>query len=171
MLKKLIESDKQTKVNNSHSWKICVLHGPNLNLLGQREPDIYGTLTLDEINKLLESEGKTLDVEVVSFQSNSEGALIDFIQKSDNLCEGIILNAGAYTHTSIAIRDAISAIKRPVVEVHLTNIYKREAYRSDSFISAVAIGQISGFKHNSYLLALHALVDHLRQPKILKHSN
>lgn len=157
-------------MNSSQSCKICVIHGPNLNLLGQREPDKYGTLTLDEINKLLELEGKTLNTQVISFQSNSEGVLIDFIHKSCSLCDGLILNAGAYSHTSIAIRDAIAAIQLPVVEVHLTNIYQREAYRSNSFISAVAIGQISGFKHNSYLLALHALVDHLGQAKILENS-
>ena len=140
-----------------------MLHGPNLNLLGLREPGIYGSVTLDEINRLLEQEGQTLDCKVFTLQSNHEGVLVDAIQNAFGQHQGILINAGAYTHTSVAIRDAISAVNLPTVEVHLSNIYRREAFRHHSYIAPVAIGQISGFGAESYRLGLHALVHHLRQ--------
>ncbi len=140
-----------------------MLHGPNLNLLGLREPGIYGSVTLDEINRLLEQEGQTLDCKVFTLQSNHEGVLVDAIQNAFGQHQGILINAGAYTHTSVAIRDAIAAVNLPTVEVHLSNIYRREAFRHHSYIAPVAIGQISGFGAESYRLGLHALVHHLRQ--------
>lgn len=141
---------------------ILVLHGPNLNLLGKREPGIYGSVTLDAINQLLEQEGRSLGVEVSALQSNHEGALVDAIHAASGLHQGILINAGAYTHTSVALRDAISAVAIPTVEVHLSNIYRRESFRHHSHIAPVAIGQISGFGAESYRLGLHALVHHLR---------
>lgn len=142
-----------------------VLHGPNLNLLGRREPGIYGSVTLDEINRLLEAEGQTLQAKVSSLQSNHEGVLVDAIHDAPENYQGILINAGAYTHTSVALRDAIAAVNLPTVEVHLSNIYRREEFRHHSYIAPVAIGQISGFGANSYRLGLHALVAHLRQDK------
>jgi 3-dehydroquinate dehydratase II len=142
---------------------ILVLHGPNLNLLGLREPHIYGSTTLDDVNILLGEEGEKLGVEVTCLQSNHEGVLVDVIQQAIGKYQGIVINAGAYTHTSVAIRDALVGVKIPTVEVHLSNIYQREEFRHHSYIAAVAIGQISGFGANSYLLGLRALVDHLAQ--------
>ena len=142
---------------------VLVLHGPNLNLLGQREPGIYGSLTLVEINHLLEQEGQNLQAEVHVMQSNHEGVLVDAIHAASKEHQGILINAGAYTHTSVAIRDAIAAVNLPTVEVHLSNIYQREAFRHHSYIAAVAIGQISGFGAESYLLGLQALVHYLRK--------
>jgi 3-dehydroquinate dehydratase II len=142
---------------------ILVLHGPNLNLLGRREPGIYGSVTLDEINRLLEQEGQTLQAKVVALQSNHEGALVDAIHQALGQHQGILINAGAYTHTSVALRDALSGVALPTVEVHLSNIYQREAFRHHSYIAPVAIGQISGFGAESYRLGLHALVHHLRK--------
>lgn len=141
---------------------ILALHGPNLNLLGQREPGIYGSLTLAEINRLLEEEGLKLQAKVFSLQSNHEGILVDTIHGALGQYEGILINAGAYTHTSVALRDAIAAVNLPTVEVHLSNIYRREDFRHHSYIAPVAIGQISGFGVESYLLGLQALVNHLR---------
>lgn len=141
---------------------LLVIHGPNLNLLGQREPGIYGHQTLEEINTLLTQEGERLGVKIECFQSNHEGVLIDAIQSSVPHCNGLLINPGAYTHTSIAIRDAIAAVAIPTVEVHLSNLYRREDFRHHSYIAPVAIGQISGFGVNSYHLGLHALVNHLR---------
>lgn len=140
-----------------------MIHGPNLNLLGQREPEIYGSLTLAEINRLLAEEAERLQVEVLSMQSNHEGVLVDAIHEANRQHQGILINAGAYTHTSIALRDAISAVQIPTVEVHLSNIYQRETFRHHSFIASVAIGQISGFGAQSYQLGLQALVSFLRQ--------
>lgn len=140
-----------------------MLHGPNLNLLGLREPGIYGSVTLDEINRLLEQEGQTLDCKVFTLQSNHEGVLVDAIQNAFGQHQGILINAGAYTHTSVAIRDAIAAVNLPTVEVHLSNIYRREAFRHHSYIAPIAIGQISGFGAESYRLGLNALVHYLRQ--------
>lgn len=141
---------------------VLVIHGPNLNLLGKREPTIYGVTTLDEINTLLAREGEVLGVSVSSFQSNHEGVLVDQIQQAVEQYQGIIINAGAYTHTSVAVRDALAGVKLPTVEVHLSNIYQRESFRHHSYIAPIAIGQISGFGANSYRLGLYALVDYLR---------
>jgi 3-dehydroquinate dehydratase-2 len=144
-------------------FSILVLHGPNLNLLGKREPGIYGSLTLEEINKRLEAEAANLNIKLHTFQSNHEGALIDQIQDAQGRYDGIILNAAGYTHTSVAIRDAIAAIQVPVVEVHLSNVHAREAFRHTSLISAVCLGSISGFGWHAYLLGLMALVEKLKQ--------
>lgn len=141
---------------------ILVLHGPNLNLLGQREPGIYGSLTLEEINRLLAAEAQKLEAKVTPLQSNHEGVLLDTIHGALGQHQGIIINAGAYTHTSVALRDAIAAVNLPTVEVHLSNIYRREDFRHHSYIAPVVIGQISGFGVQSYLLGLQALVNHLR---------
>jgi len=138
--------------------KILVIHGPNLNLLGKREPDIYGTLTLDDINKRLSALGAELGVEVAFFQSNHEGELVQRIQDAMGAYQSIVINPGAYTHTSVALRDAISSTGIPTVETHISNIYKREEFRKHSFISGVAAGQITGFGPDSYLLALRAAV-------------
>lgn len=140
-----------------------MLHGPNLNLLGRREPQIYGTLTLDNLNRLLKEEAEILRVQVSCLQSNHEGALVDAIHESLEQHHGILINAGAYTHTSITLRDALSAVKIPIVEVHLSNIYQREAFRHHSYIAPVALGQISGFGARSYILGLQALVHYLRE--------
>ena len=142
---------------------LLILHGPNLNLLGKREPHIYGSVTLEEINHFLVKEAERLGATVVCFQSNHEGVLVDKIQEALGLYQGIIINAGAYTHTSVAIRDSIAAVKIPTVEVHLSNIYQRESFRHHSYIAPIAIGQISGFGPNSYRLGLQALIDYLRQ--------
>jgi len=142
---------------------VLVLHGPNLNLLGKREPEIYGSVTLDAINRLLAEEGQKLQAKTSPLQSNHEGVLVDAIQAARGEHQGILINAGAYTHTSVAIRDAIAAVNIPTVEVHLSNIYQRETFRHHSYIAAVVIGQISGFGANSYRLGLQALVHYLRQ--------
>lgn len=144
-------------------FSILVLHGPNLNLLGLREPEIYGSITLDNINQLLEQEAKALGVEISILQSNHEGVLVDTIHSANEQHQGIIINAGAYTHTSVAIRDAISGLNIPTVEVHLSNIYRREEFRHYSFIAPVAIGQISGFGSESYILGLKAIVNYLHK--------
>lgn len=141
---------------------ILVLHGPNLNLLGLREPEIYGSLALEQINKSLKLHGEKLQVCVDCLQSNHEGTLVDAIHKAREKYRGIIINAGAYTHTSVAIRDAIVGVQIPTVEVHLSNIYTREEFRHHSYIAPVAIGQISGFGADSYLLGLRALINYLK---------
>jgi 3-dehydroquinate dehydratase-2 len=137
---------------------ILVLHGPNLNLLGNREPSIYGSLTLAEIDQKLVTLGRELGLVTRSFQSNHEGALIDKLHEARDWAAGIIFNPGGYTHTSVALRDAILAINLPVIEVHLTNIYAREEFRQHSLIAPVCLGTIAGFGWYSYALALHALV-------------
>jgi 3-dehydroquinate dehydratase-2 len=131
-----------------------VVHGPNLNLLGKRETGIYGKKSLTAINREILSLAGKLDIDVKTVQLNSEGKIVDVIQKSDY--DVLIINPAAYTHTSVAIRDAIAAVERPVIEVHLSNIHKREEFRRKSYISEVAVGQISGFGPESYLLALRA---------------
>ncbi|MBD2666328.1 3-dehydroquinate dehydratase, type II [Richelia sinica FACHB-800] len=145
---------------------ILVVHGPNLNLLGQREPGIYGSLSLADINRLLELEATKLQVGVFPVQSNHEGVLVDKIHSALGDYQGILINAGAYTHTSVALRDAIAGVNLPTVEVHLSNIYRREEFRHHSYIAPVAIGQISGFGAQSYVLGLQALVHHLREKSV-----
>ena len=147
---------------NQKSRKILVLHGPNLNLLGIREPDVYGKITLAEINQLIREKAREQNYQLQIEQSNHEGVLIDRIQDAKNWADGILINAGAYTHTSIAIRDAISGVQLPTVEVHLSNIHAREPFRHVSMIAPVCVGQICGFGFNSYLLGLQALMDYLK---------
>lgn len=134
--------------------KVLVIHGPNLNLLSKREKNIYGTRSLKDINKEISALATELGIDVKIVQLNSEGEILDIIQKGDY--DTMIINPAAYTHTSIAIRDAIAAVDKPAIEVHLSNIHKREEYRRKSFIAEVAVGQISGFGSDSYLLALRA---------------
>jgi len=143
--------------------KILVIHGPNLNLLGKREPEIYGKTTLREINSSLKKEAQGLAIVVEFFQSNNEGEIVTKIQEAMGKFDGIIINPGAYTHTSVAIRDALAATGVPTVEVHISNVFKREEFRHKSFISGVAIGVISGFAADSYLLGFRGLVSHLKK--------
>lgn len=137
--------------------KMLVLHGPNLNLLGKREKEIYGTYTLEDLNAMIQNESENLGIEVECYQTNWEGALIDSIHEAESKYQGIIINPGAFTHYSIALRDALAGVNVPAVEVHLTNIYAREELRHNSVIAPVVDGQISGLGPRSYLLALHAL--------------
>lgn len=143
--------------------EILVLHGPNLNLLGMREPGIYGSTTLAQIDDSLKLDAAKLQVQVECRQSNHEGNLVEAIHGARETHSGILINAGAYTHTSVAIRDALSAVKLPTVEVHLSNIYTREEFRHHSYIAPVAIGQISGFGADSYTLGLQALVNYIKR--------
>ena len=142
--------------------RVLVLHGPNLNLLGKRQPEIYGRLTLEQINRKIEALAKELDVEVEIRQSNSEGELVQWVQESPKRFGALVINAAAYTHTSVALRDALAAAGIPAVEVHISNIYKREEFRRRSLIAEAAAGQITGFGFNSYLLGLRAAVDLVR---------
>ena len=139
--------------------KVIVIHGPNLNMLGTREPEIYGSTTLDEINAELEHLGMTLGIFVETFQSNHEGAIVDKIQEAGATQNGIIINPAAYTHTSIAIRDALLAIDIPIIEIHISNIYKREPFRHKSLISDVADARITGLGIKGYSIALKALAE------------
>jgi len=137
--------------------KILLIHGPNLNLLGQREPEVYGKVTIEEINQDVKKEADAEGINVEIMQSNHEGEIVDIIGKAKDRFEGIIINPAAYTHTSIAIRDAISAAGIPAIEVHLSNIYSREEFRHTSLVAPVALGQISGFGKYSYILAIKAI--------------
>ncbi|WP_413853923.1 type II 3-dehydroquinate dehydratase [Candidatus Ruminimicrobium bovinum] len=139
--------------------KILIINGPNLNLLGTRQPEIYGQMTLKEIETKLKKLAAELKVEVCFFQSNHEGEIVDKIGKSKDEFNGIIINPAAYTHTSVAIRDAISAVELPSIEVHISNIYSREQFRHHSFIAPVCIGQIAGFGIDGYLFALKKIAD------------
>lgn len=145
--------------------KIIVIHGPNLNLLGTREADIYGKITIDDINKELKRVAKEEGIDIEIKQSNHEGEIVDLIGSSKNKFDAILINPAAYTHTSVAIRDAISATAIPAVEVHLTNIYAREEFRHTSLIAPVAAGQVSGFGKNSYTLGLKAAAALIKERK------
>lgn len=142
--------------------KILVIHGPNLNLLGKREPEIYGTFTLDDINAGVSAVARELGVEVSFFQSNHEGELVQKIQDAMGAYHAIVINPGAYTHTSVALRDAILSTGIPTIETHISNIYRREEFRKHSYISSVSVGQITGFGPESYILGVRAAVSHLK---------
>ena len=143
--------------------KILILHGPNLNLLGTREPEVYGSMTLDDINKKMAALGNELGAELTCLQSNHEGALIDALQDARMWAAGVVFNPGGYTHTSVALRDAISAIQIPVIEVHLSNVHAREEFRHTSLVSPVCKGKVSGFGWRSYELGLRGLIDIIRE--------
>lgn len=145
--------------------RVLVIHGPNLNLLGVREPSVYGTTTLADIDRALVARGAESGITVDTMQSNAEGAIIDAIHAARGTYDGIVMNPGAYTHTSVAIRDAVAAVGIPVVEVHLSNIHAREEFRRTSLIAPVAVGQICGFGADSYILGLDALGRVLSRPK------
>ena len=142
--------------------KILVINGVNMNMLGFREPEKYGSMTLKDLEKDLYAYSFELGIAIETFQSNHEGEIVEKIHSAQNSFDGIVINAGAYTHTSVAIRDALSSIDVPAVEVHITNIYKREEFRHQSFLAPVCIGQISGFGVNSYKLGLQAVTEYLR---------
>lgn len=147
------------------SYKVLVLHGPNLNLLGRREPETYGSVTLSEIDVELEALAADLDVELRILHANSEGALIDALHAAMDWADGILINPGGYTHTSVALRDAIAGIGLPAVEVHLSNVHAREAFRHTSLIAPVCLGQIAGFGWRSYLLGLQGLIRSLEEKR------
>jgi 3-dehydroquinate dehydratase-2 len=147
-------------------WHIQIIHGPNLNLLGQREPDVYGSVTLAEIDAWLEAFANEHQIEMQTMQSNHEGAIVDAIHQAAGWAHGLVINPGAYTHYSYAIRDAIAGVGLPAVEVHLSNVYAREAFRHTSVIAPVCIGQIGGFGWHSYRLGLQALVDWLEAQRV-----
>ena len=141
--------------------KVLVLHGPNLNLLGRRQPEIYGRLTLEQINRKIRALAEELGIEVEIRQSNNEGELVSWIQDSPKQFGALVINAAAYTHSSVALRDALTAVGIPAVEVHISNIHKREEFRKRSLIAEAVVGQIAGFGVNSYLLGLRAAVEYL----------
>lgn len=143
--------------------RIGVVHGPNLNLLGTRESDLYGTATLADIDAALAERAAALGTGLVTFQSNVEGELIDWVQTHASAVDGWLVNAGGYSHTSVALRDALAASEHPFVEVHLTNIHSREPFRRRSVLADLAVGVISGFREGSYLLGLEGLVEHIRR--------
>jgi len=140
---------------------LLVLNGPNLNLLGTRQPEVYGSTTLADVEAMCAEKAKALGIAVECRQSNHEGTLVDWIHEAKGKHQGIVINAGAYTHTSIALHDAIAGVELPVAEVHISNIHKRESFRHHSYISKVAIGMICGFGTFGYLMGIDALVDHL----------
>ena len=144
------------QLTRSGPIKIAVIHGPNLNMLGIRDPDIYGKDNFESVNQKIEAHAKSLGLEITIQQSNSEGAIVDFVQEAMSWADAIVINPGAYTHYSYAIRDAIGDSRLPTIEVHLTNVHAREEFRRNSVISPVSTGQIVGFGTNSYLLALAA---------------
>ena len=139
--------------------KVLILHGPNINLTGTRETEIYGTMTLKEIDARLVEQGQELGIKVTCHQSNHEGALIDALHEAQKWADGVVFNPGGYSHTSVALRDAVAAIDIPVIEVHMSNIYAREDFRHHSFISTVCKGKIVGFGWKSYILGLKAIID------------
>jgi len=139
--------------------KIMVVHGPNLNMLGKREPGVYGTATLEDVNGMLERRAAELGLVIEAFQSNHEGALVDKIQAAVNTCDGMIINPAAYTHTSVAIKDALLLLDVPVIEVHISNVYRRESFRHVSMVSDVVTGKIVGLGTKGYTLALDALAE------------
>ncbi len=141
---------------------LLVIHGPNLNMLGKREPEIYGSTTLYEIDAKLKALGEMSDIRVETFQSNHEGAIVEKIQEAVGKCHGLIINPAAYTHTSVAIRDAILLLDVPVIEIHLSNIYKREPFRHKSMVADIATAQISGFGVQGYYLALKGIVGRMK---------
>ncbi len=148
--------------NGASMIRILVLHGPNLNLLGAREPDVYGVTTLEALNDAIHAAGKQAGAEVEIRQSNSEGELVTWIQGARDRFDALVLNAAAYTHTSVAVRDAITATGIATVDVHLSNIHAREPFRHHSYVAEVAVGQISGFGTHSYVLGIEAAVQHVR---------
>ncbi len=137
--------------------KVLVINGPNLNMLGKREPEVYGTTTLAEIDQGLKDQGGELGIEIECFQSNYEGAICEKIQEAMGVVDGIIINPAAYTHTSVAIRDALLLHSAPIIEIHLSNVYKREEFRHKSYVSGVAVAQLAGFGKSGYAMALQAL--------------
>lgn len=144
---------------------ILVIHGPNLNMLGTREPGTYGSVNLDSINASIAEKCRQAGIEVDIFQSNHEGSIVDRIQTAVNACDGLIINPAAYTHTSIAIRDAVLMLDVPVIEIHLSNIFKRESFRHRSMLADVVTGQIAGLGAKGYLLAVDAMLDLIEKPQ------
>jgi 3-dehydroquinate dehydratase-2 len=142
--------------------RIAVLHGPNLNLLGSREPEVYGRQTLDDVNAALGVLARELGVQAEAYQSNHEGQLVDFVQQAAGRVDGFVVNAGAYTHTSIALRDALAGVARPYVEVHVSNVFARERFRHRSYLAGNAVGVVSGFGLDSYRMGFRGLVEFLR---------
>jgi 3-dehydroquinate dehydratase-2 len=148
--------------NQKNPRKILVIHGPNLNMLGKREPEIYGKMTLEAINSQLLKLGAKQNLVVEIFQSNHEGAIVDKIQEAEGTCDGIIINPAAFTHTSIAIRDALLLLDIPIIEIHLSNIYRRDFFRHKSMIADISTAQITGFGAKGYIMALEGIVELIR---------